>query len=268
FTAILNLTTAEERRSAAVELSVCTLTILVLIESAALYYWAVSALNPEGQVGLLSEQLEANLTYSLFPIGSLTMILLLFSWLWIPLAMKYFLYQQTPMSQANFKWRSLNATLGHDGNKWNRRAVIAAIDLFAILSILIYVYPYLAGQTWIVGVDSYIRYVDPANSLVGQPPSKAILTSSRHGLYLVILYLIQRATGFSSFSIVRFAPLFLAFASASAVFLMIRQAGWKIELAIISAVCTILWLPTTLGIYAGIQANWLVFILWMLFLAL
>jgi len=268
FTAILNLTTAEERRSAAVELSVCTLTILVLIESAALYYWAVSALNPEGQVGLLSEQLEANLTYSLFPIGSITMILLLFSWLWIPLTMKYFLYQQTPTTQANFKWYNPNANFEHEENHWNRRVVIAAIDLFAILSILIYVYPYLAGQSWIVGVDSYIRYVDPANSLVGQPPTKAILTSSRHGLYLVILYLIQSGTGFSSFWIVRFAPLFLASASGSAVFLMIREAGWKIELAIISAVCAILWLPTTLGIYAGIQANWLVFILWMLFLAL
>jgi hypothetical protein len=195
------------------------------------------------------------------------MILLLFSWLWIPLAMKYFLYQQTPMTQANSK-RSLNATFGYEENRWNRRVVIAAIDLFAILSILIYVYPYLAGQTWIVGVDSYIRYVDPVKSLVGQPTSKAILTSSRHGLYLVILYLIQQATGFSSFWIVRFAPFLLAFASASAVFLMIRQAGWRIELAIISAACAILWLPTTLGIYAGIQANWLVFILWMLFLAL
>jgi hypothetical protein len=268
FTAILNLTTAEERRSAAVELSVCTLTILVLIESAALYYWAVSALNPEGQVGLLSEQLEANLTYSLFPLESFAMILLLFSWLWIPLAMKYFLDQQTSMTQVSFKGRNLNATFGHGDNQWNRRVVIAAIDLFAILSILIYVYPYLAGQTWIVGVDSYITYVDPTNSLLGQPPSKAILTSSSHGLYLVILYLIQWGTGVSSFWIVRFAPLFLAFASASAIFLMIRQAGWKIELAIISAVCAILWLPTTLGIYAGIQANWLVFILWMLFLAI
>jgi hypothetical protein len=265
FTAVLNLTSAEDRRAATVELSVCTLTILVLIESAALYYWAVSALNPEGQVGLLSEQLEANLTYSLFPLGPIAMILLLFSWLWIPLAMKYFLYPQTTMTRNYFKWG--NATINHEG-KWNRRVVIAAVDLFAILSILVYVYPYLAGQTWIVGVDSYIRYVDPTNSLVGQPLTNAIFTSSRHGLYLVILYLIQRGTGFSSFWVVRFAPLFLEFTGALAVFVMIRQAGWKLELAIISAVCAILWLPTTLGIYAGIQANWLVFVLWMLFLAL
>jgi len=265
FTAILNLTNAEDRRAAAVELSVCTLTILVLIESAALYYWAVSAVNPEGQFGLLSEQLEANLTYSLFPLGPIAMILLLFSWLWIPLAMKYFQYPKTSTNLTHFKWSY--STVSNE-NKWNRRIVIAAIDLFAILSILVYVYPYLAGQTWIVGVDSYIRYVDPTNILVGQPPSKAILTSSRHGLYLVILYLIQRGTGFSSFWIVRFAPLFLEFAGASAVFLMVRRAGWKLELAIISAVCTILWLPTTLGVYAGIQANWLVFVLWMLFLAL
>lgn len=159
YAAVLNVSKADLRRSAAAEVLVCTLAIFALIESATLYYWIGSALNPQGQVGLLSEQFEANLTFSLFPLAMLMMLLLLFSWLWVPITMRY------PRLRSPAVVRDQPY---HHGR--NPRLVAVSLDLFAILAILVFFYPYLAGQTWIVGVDSIIRYVNQEEEDWGHTP--------------------------------------------------------------------------------------------------
>ncbi|HKM78037.1 MAG TPA: hypothetical protein VJZ03_03095 [Candidatus Bathyarchaeia archaeon] len=258
YAAVLNVSKTNLRKAAAAEILLCTLAIFVLIEYSTLYYWIGSAFNPQTQVGVLAEELELNLTFSLFPFAILTMLLLLFSWLWIPILTRY-LKRAHKMVQ--------NQAPIHEGLR-NRRLFAASLDLFVILAILLFFYPYLAGQTWIVGVDSYINYLNPLNDLAGLTPSQAFVKSySLHGLYVFLLYLIQLGSSASSFTVVKFVPLVLAFAVASAVFLATVRAGWKFELAILSSTCTLLWLPTTLGIFGGIQANWLAFVLWMLFLS-
>jgi hypothetical protein len=247
---------AEVRQSSIVEIISSTLVILLLIESSTLFYWIGAALNPQGRVGILSEQLEANLTFSLFPLATLMIVLLLFSWLWIPMAIRL------PRFRRQMVVRYQPST-----NRWNPRMFAAAFDLFAIIVVLVFFYPYLAGQTWIVGVDSYLRYLNPLISLAGLAPSNAIVTSYTHGPYVLLLYLIELASGASSFSIVKYAPLLLAFATASTIFLAVMRAGWSFQLAILSSICGLLWLPTTLGAYAGIQSNWFALVLWMLFLS-
>jgi hypothetical protein len=254
--AALTVSKADLRQSSIMEIISSTLVILLLIESSTVFYWIGAALNPQGRVGILSEQLEANLTFSLFPIATLMIVLLLFSWLWIPMATRL------PRFRREMVVRYESST-----NRWSPRMLAAALDLFAIIVVLVFFYPYLAGQTWIVGVDSYLRYLNPLKSLAGLPPSKAIVTSYTHGPYVLLLYLIELASGASSFSIVKYAPLLLAFATASTIFLVVMRAGWSFQLAILSSICGLLWLPTTLGTYAGIQANWFALVLWMLFLS-
>jgi hypothetical protein len=257
FAAVLDVSKADFRRTAAREVLVCPFALLVLIEYATLWYWISSALNPGGQAGLLTEQLETDLTFSLFPLAMLMMLLLLFSWLWIPIIRRYFRNQNHPSGDSD------SPIL-----EWNLRLVVASLDLFLILTILIFSYLYIAGQPWIVGVDSYIRYLIPLNNIIGLAPSQALAESySIHGFYVFLLYLIQRATGVSSFTIVKLAPLFLTFTTSAAVFLTVIRGGWSIRVAILSSVCVLLWLPTTLGTYTGIQANWLAFLLWILFLS-
>jgi hypothetical protein len=253
--AILSVLKDDWRRHAAAELSTCALAIFVMIETSSLYYWIGASLNPHGQAGLLAQELELNLTFFLFPIEILVMLLLLLSW--VPLT-----YQS---------WRPRKgALLVHyeATRKWSLRLLAVALDLFAIVAMLVFFYPYLAGQTWIVGVDSYWRYLNPLTAFAGLAPSQVFATSVTHGFYVALLYLIELATGSSAFSVVKFAPLVLAFATASAVFLALIRGGWKFELAFLSAICTLLWFPTTLGIYAGLQSNWLAYLLWMLFLSL
>jgi hypothetical protein len=233
-----------------------TLAFLVPIEFACLCYWMAASLNPLGRVGALSEQLELNLTFSLFPFAMLMLLLLLFSWLWIPLV------SRIPRLQ-NHSPRYIS----NPQNTHNLRLVVASLDFFAILAILVFFYPYLAGQTWVVGVDSILRYLGPLNELAGVAPLQAFTASYQHGLYIALLYLVQLISGSSAFSVVKFAPLILTIGTAAAIFLAMLRVGWGFELAILSSVCALLWFPVTMGIYAGIQANWLAFLLWMLFLS-
>jgi hypothetical protein len=73
------------RRVIAADVLLGTLTVLVLVECPAVFYWVGAALSPQQRLGFVSEQVEANLTYSLYPIVIPLLLLLLFSWLWIPL---------------------------------------------------------------------------------------------------------------------------------------------------------------------------------------
>jgi hypothetical protein len=145
-----------------------------------------------------------------------------------------------------------------------------SLAVLAALSILEFYFLYAGGETWIVGVDSLLRYLNPLNNLSGKTVLQGVLESLRvpyHGVYVGLLYVVESGTGISSFVIVKFAPLILAFSTSSFVLLAFRNA-WSKGLVLMSAICALFWFPTTLGIFAGIQDNWLAYGLWMLFLAL
>lgn len=253
----LSVVRADARRTVITEILASTLSVFALVEWSSLFYYVVAAFNPQAKFGILSEQLETNLTYSFYLLASPIMLLLLFSWVWILLIWRLprlsgrLLFRYQPLPQ-----------------KPSIRVMAASLDLFAIIAIIVFFYAYLAGQTWVVGVDSHLRYIDPLNGLVGLTPSQAFKTSVGHGVYVVFLYLIQLGTGLSSVSIVKYAPLVLAFSTASAVFFAIIRGGWSFQLATLTSICTLLWLPTILGIYAGLQANWVALFFWMIFLAI
>lgn len=255
--AALNVLRADTRRTVITEILTPTLSIFALVEWSCLFYYVVSAFNPHADFGILSQQLEANLTYSLYALAIPIMLLLLFSWVWIPIIPRllrlrsHFVVRYQPSPQEP-----------------SIRTIIASLDLFAIMAIVIFFYSYLAGQTWVVGVDSHWRYIDPLNSLVGLTPSQATHVSATHGVYLVFLYLIQLGTGLSPVSIVKYVPLVLAFCTASAAFFATLRGGWNLQLAVLTSITTLLWLPTILGIYAGLQSNWVALLIWMIFLAI
>jgi len=253
---ILHYQMAEPRWTALEQILPSTLATFSLVEFACLTYWIGEAINPQARIGLMSEQVEANLTFALYPLAISMLIMLLLSWLWIPLVTRL------PQLRKDLRVKHQPQTVNV-----NSRSIALSLDLFAIIAVIVFFFSYLAGQTWIVGVDSLYRYVDPINALAGLSPLQA-LSLSYHGAYLAVLYLIHLATGASSSLVVKYAPLLLAFATASAVFFAFLREELPLQLARLAAVTTLLWFPTTLGIYAGIQANWLALFFWMLFLAL
>ena len=260
----LNVLRSESRRVAITEILPSTLSIFALVEWPSLFYWLSAALNPQTRGAGLSQQFEANLTFFLYPLAIPIMLLLLFSWLWVPLI------PRLPRLRSHLVVRYQPSP-----QKPGLRTIVAALDLFAIVSIIVFFYTYLAGQTWVVGQDTFWRYVDPLNALVGLTPSQTLNTSAGqscqaycHGVYVVFLYLIQSATGLSPVSIVKYAPLVLTFCTATASFFAALRGGWNFRLAILTSISTLLWLPTILGIYVAIQANWVALLFWMVFLAI
>jgi hypothetical protein len=243
------------RRYTLTEILSSALVIFALVEWSSICYWVIAGINPHDGVGMLSQRLEADLTFFLYPISIPMMLLLLSSWFWVPLIP----HLSRPKAHMIVRYRP---SIG----KPDARMVVAALDLTAIIAIIIFFYPYLAGQTWVVGQDAYWRYVTPTSGLIGLSTSEAFNTSASHGVYVVLLYLIQSLTGVGVASIVKYAPIVLAFGSGSAVLFATLRGGWSFQLAILSSICTLLWLPTTIGIYVDVQANWLALLLWILFL--
>jgi hypothetical protein len=244
------------RRRALREILPSAVALLLLVEWASICYWVSAAISPRGHFGIVSQQLEADVTFFLYPVAIPMLLLLLFSWLWIPLVG----YLSRPKTHYKIRYTP-------SAQKPDVRIIVAALDLFAIISLIVFFYPYLAGQTWVVGQDTFWRYIDPLNGLVGLAPSDAFNTSATHGVYVVLLYLLQSSTGVSVAMIVKYAPLALAFATASAALFATLRGGWNFRPAILASLCTLLWLPTTVGIYVAIQANWLALCLWFVFLA-
>ena len=254
------LAEGEERRTTVAYLVVGAMTIFAMIECASIYYWVTSAVSPRGLFGVASQDLETALIYSAYPAAPALLLIILFSWVWIPIV---------TWARCNLRNKSLAPTNApKQTERMNGRLFTASLGLLAILSILVFSFLYVAGRTWIVGVDSIWRYLKPLNSLSGQTVLQAVLASLRigHGVYLVVLYAVKSGTGISSFAIVKFAPLILTFCTSSFALLAFRSTRSN-SLALMSAISAIMWLPTTLGIFGGIQANWLAYALWMLFLA-
>jgi len=255
--AVLTVFRSGSRRTTLGGMLMSTLTIFSLVEWSSICYWLAVGINPHSVGGIVSQALEADLTFFLYPVAIPLMLLLLFSWLWIPLIPRL----SRPKAHIVVRYRP-------SPKKPDARMVVAAVDLIAILALVIFFYPYLAGQTWVVGQDAYWRYITPVNAIVGLSPSAALNTPASHGVYVVLLYFIQSATGASVASIVKYAPLALAFCTASAVLFATLRGGWNFELAILSSICTLLWVPTTLGIFVDIQANWFAFLFWIIFLGI
>ena len=249
------------RRKTIAYIFVGAMTVLAMIECASIYYWVTSALSPRAFFGVASQDLETALTYSPYPIAPDLLLVVLFSWVWIPIV--------TATRRTSPNKPVSHANISTPSEMMNWKLFIVSLAVLAALSILEFYFLYAGGETWIVGVDSIWRYLTPLNNLSGKPVFQGVLESLRlyDGVYVGLLYLVESGTGISSFVIVKFAPLILAFSTSAFVLLAFRSA-WSKGLTFLSAICALFWFPATLGIFGGIQDNWLAYGLWMLFLAL
>lgn len=251
---------SDGRRDKLMEILPSALTTLVLVEWASICFFVAAAINPHrtvASIGMLSEALEANLTFFLYPVAIPIMLLLLLAWVWVPLIPRL----SRQKSHLVVRYRP-------SPPKPDLRMIVLALDLFAMLSLILFFYPYLGGQTWVVGEDAFLTYIDPAKVFVGVAPSQAFNTSAWHGVYVLFLYLIHLATGLSVEWIVKYVPFVLAFCTASAALFVALRGGWNFQLAVLTALSTLLWIPTTIGIYVDVQANWVALLFWMIFLAI
>jgi hypothetical protein len=243
-------------------LIVGAMSIIALIECASAYYWVTAAFAPQTLFRVASQDLETSLTYAPYPIAPLVLLIIMFSWVWVPIVGRLTLRPRVAEGTPHVRPENQGEAMSE------RRRLFLFLDVFAILSILVFYFLYAAGQLWVVGVDSQWRYIIPLNTLNGLGFSQALGMSLRlgHGVYLGLLLIIERVTGTSSFLVVKYAPLALTFLTATFSFLAFRRVLSR-NFPLLAAVCMILWIPTTIGIWGGIQSNWAAYVLWMFFLA-
>jgi hypothetical protein len=251
-----------ERSEEVASLILGATSLIAFIECASAYYWVVAAFSPQAMFGVASQNLERDLTYAAYPIAPLLLLIIMSSWVWVPLLSR---------TRPRLHGSETNPTAESDTGKvgvWDRRLFLLSLDAFAILSILVFYFLYAAGQLWVVGVDSQYRYVIPLHTLKEFSLFHALAASLSlgHGIYLGLLLIMERLTGLSPFLLVKYAPLMFTFCTSTLTFLAFRGTG-RSDFAFLAALCTIFWIPTTIGIWAGIQANWIAYMVWMFFLA-
>jgi hypothetical protein len=257
-----------EWRLAVSEMLVPLMTIFALIEFSPIYYWILSAISPGTRIGEEAAEFELNLTYSLYPLAPFILVALISSWIWVPATLRLLRAKSSPTPTYK-PAPTVGGVIEH-------RTLAASVDLIAILAIVVFYYPYFAGQLWLVGVDAYKNYYDPLVRLAGMKPSEALplLFSTSlslppyHGAYVAILFLVNLTTELSPFLIVKFAPLLLTILTSIIIFWVFLESSREPRLALLISACSIFWIPTTLSIFGDLQANWTVLALWMIFIAL
>jgi len=138
------------------------------------------------------------------------------------------------------------------------------------LSILVGYYPYWHQPEWLVGTDVYWRYKEPLDRMANMSGLAGFgqALEERHPAFLIILFGLMKLTGASSHEVLQYTPLALTVMTAIATFWLARTLGFGNAGSTLAGLVSIMWVPTTIGIFTSILANWFALILWIIFLAI
>jgi len=234
------------------------LGIGAIVEIWSLGHWLYSGFVPLAGYGKTWPDLEMNLTYawsSLFP------ALFLATWLspiWAFIAVK--LYRMTNRRKPVGSQISENPQV---------QQIKLGLDDFILLLVLILIcvvigfYPYFHDPSWLVGTDAYWIYKDPLERVAGSPNVLAAASNEHQGPYLLILCGIMSVTGLSPFDVVKVSPMMLAALLSALTYLVVtRFRGSRTE-GFFAGFLSATTFPTTVGIFASIDANWFTLSVWL-----
>lgn len=230
----------------AIEASSCAILISLALSKAH---------SPAGPFSILSipqvrwvMAFEFKYPYALYPIFAWLVALLALSWLSIPIAHRARSLGRGGMGPAPPTWDAL---------PWHRAAIAlwAAISLGAIAAY----FPYFSTQypPKLVGVDSpwYLRSLERIPGIESFP---GLLREEPRALSLLLLYGIK-ALGATSISAIQLAPIPLMALSALSSFWLARAGGAGPMGSALAGILSIFSIQLTVGMYAGIYANWLAY---------
>jgi hypothetical protein len=234
------------------------LGIGAIVEIWSLGHWFYSGFVPLAGYGKTWPDLEMNLTYawsSLFP------AIFLATWLspiWAFIAFKLYRManRRKPVgSQISERPQVQQIKLGLDD--------FMLLLVLILICVVIGFYPYFHDPSWLVGTDAYWIYKDPLERVAGSPNVLAAASNEGHGLYLLILYGIMSVTGLSPFDMVKVSPMMLAALLSALTYLVVtRFRGSRTE-GFLAGFLSATTFPTTLGIFASIDANWFTLSVWL-----
>jgi hypothetical protein len=223
-----------------------------ILEIASLSHWLYAGVVPSVAFANTWSDLELNLTYAwswLFP------ALFLVTWvspIWAFIAVKVYRLAKSkskptaPKISESPLVRQIN--LGLDD--------FMLTLVLLIICIVVGFYPYLHNPSWLVGTDAYWRYKDPLQRIASSSNVLVAASGERHGLYLLILYGFVYATGLSPFDIVKASPMMLAALLSVLTYLAVAPFRRSRTEGFFAGFLSATTFPTTLGIFASIDANW------------
>jgi hypothetical protein len=146
----------------------------------------------------------------------------------------------------------------HPRRKETRSEMISSLSLLGIAMIVgtfAAVSPYFTHRG-LLGIDtpSYYRQLE---SLKTFEDVASLLRTDWHPLYILVLYFIKIITAWDSFQVIVAGPALLAALFAVANFLLAGELTKSHIASGIASLFAVSWLHTTVGLFAGIFANWL-----------
>jgi hypothetical protein len=149
-------------------------------------------------------------------------------------------------------------------SRTQRYASFAMLGLAFVTAVFIPLSPYLT-RTLPQGVDIRFYYGLLASTNNLGTVVNAIGVQS-HGPYLLLLFLLRTLTGWTDWQVVVIAPCVLAVFFTGVTFLAVNQMTGNLLISGAASLTAATWLHTTIGLFAGIYANWLAMSFLMLFL--
>jgi len=263
------------RRNAIMITIIYICSLVIPIEFSASTFWALCAFNPKNTLGKEKALLELQLSYLAYPLLSVLYLAFLFSWVWAPV-----LFLIVNRLRRTWFWERFSRLLSLAGSpsidkdslpsggataKWQIIGPRIILLSSLLIGIFLAYYPYLHGPSWLVGTDTYWRYLDPLQKTIGSENSWTAALEERHPAYLLILLGLKAITSASSFMVVKFMPMASILLLALATFWLVKVCTNNEYLGALASVFSVLSITTTEGIYTGILANWFTLVLWVLF---
>ena len=243
------------------------LSIIFVIEVGSILGWMYNSLDPhvpfDGDPRWILPSLEANLTGILYPFALPAFIIVLFSWLWIPIYDKF--YRSFIKHHIKNKIEKIKIHLeleDHDSQISNhnhyRYMNLIIIIILTLTSFFIVYYPYFYTPR-LIGVDTPWYY---ENLLVISNSEGIQHVISDYGAatrmpYLIILYALMTLFSLPPMIVVKIGPAIPAALMGIASFYFIRTFTRDEFISTISAFLGLFSIATTVGIFAGVYANWL-----------
>jgi hypothetical protein len=223
-----------------------------IVEISSLSHWLYAGVIASAAYANTWSDLEMNLTYAwsgLFP------VLFLATWLspiWALIALK--VYQLAKSGNKPAMSGISQDALVPQINFGLDDFILALVLL--LICIVVGFYPYIRNPSWLVGTDAYWRYEEPLQRIVSSSNALVAASNERYGLYLLILYGLTYVTGLSPFDVVKASPMMLAGLLSVLTYLAVARFRRSRTEGFFAGFLSATTFPTTLGIFASIDANW------------
>jgi hypothetical protein len=239
---------------------ICIVAMIGIIETLSLFTWLWNAFNYEipflDLIRWKFSWIDLQLFNLLYPWTAWLFVMLLYSWIWIPIIR----YDRLKLYAVRRSFLPMIfGRVPRKERKLNKEIVIFSLLAIVAIAILVASYAYVHSKGSLVGTDASFYY-QWLNQVDKDGLSNVFQTDERP-LALLFTYLVQLLTALSSQDVVGILPIICTIGLSLAVFWFVRTGTRDDHLALTSALISVFSFYTTVGIYAYFLANWLAIIL-------